>query len=89
MAILYGPAKIMMAMYRVIPLHRVWFFGIDDISINNSDGMTMEAEAAHGTVTRHYRDHQAGKPTSTILSLPFLHGQEVWLSVENWMTTNH
>jgi isocitrate dehydrogenase len=25
----------------------------------------MEAEAAHGTVTRHYRDHQAGKPTST------------------------
>src|SRR5690606_33724340 len=26
---------------------------------------TMEAEAAHGTVTRHYRDHQAGKPTST------------------------
>src|SRR5436190_2003796 len=29
------------------------------------DGLTMEAEAAHGTVTRHYRDHQAGKPTST------------------------
>jgi len=29
------------------------------------DGNTMEAEAAHGTVTRHYRDHQAGKPTST------------------------
>jgi isocitrate dehydrogenase len=29
------------------------------------DGDTMEAEAAHGTVTRHYRDHQAGKPTST------------------------
>jgi isocitrate dehydrogenase len=29
------------------------------------DGSTMEAEAAHGTVTRHYRDHQAGKPTST------------------------
>ncbi len=29
------------------------------------DGMTMEAEAAHGTVTRHYRDHQQGKPTST------------------------
>ena len=25
----------------------------------------MEAEAAHGTVTRHYREHQAGKPTST------------------------
>ncbi len=29
------------------------------------DGKTMEAEAAHGTVTRHYRDHQAGKKTST------------------------
>jgi isocitrate dehydrogenase len=29
------------------------------------DGGTMEAEAAHGTVTRHYRDHQKGKPTST------------------------
>ncbi|HPF52109.1 MAG TPA: isocitrate dehydrogenase (NADP(+)) [Draconibacterium sp.] len=29
------------------------------------DGKTMEAEAAHGTVTRHYRQHQKGKPTST------------------------
>ncbi|MBI1251815.1 MAG: NADP-dependent isocitrate dehydrogenase [Alphaproteobacteria bacterium] len=29
------------------------------------DGRTMEAEAAHGTVTRHYREHQKGKPTST------------------------
>jgi len=29
------------------------------------DGNTVEAEAAHGTVTRHYRDHQKGKPTST------------------------
>jgi isocitrate dehydrogenase len=29
------------------------------------DGKTVEAEAAHGTVTRHYREHQAGKPTST------------------------
>ena len=30
-----------------------------------ADGKTVEAEAAHGTVTRHYRQHQAGKPTST------------------------
>ena len=30
-----------------------------------SDGRTVEAEAAHGTVTRHYRQHQAGNPTST------------------------
>jgi len=29
------------------------------------DGKTVESEAAHGTVTRHYRDHQKGKPTST------------------------
>jgi len=29
------------------------------------DGKTMEAEAAHGTVTRHYRQHQLGKETST------------------------
>jgi isocitrate dehydrogenase len=30
-----------------------------------ADGQTVEAEAAHGTVTRHYRQHQQGKPTST------------------------
>src|SRR5881392_1663661 len=30
-----------------------------------ADGQTVEAEAAHGTVTRHYRLHQEGKPTST------------------------
>ncbi|HEX7610476.1 MAG TPA: NADP-dependent isocitrate dehydrogenase [Solirubrobacteraceae bacterium] len=30
-----------------------------------ADGKTVEAEAAHGTVTRHYRQHQQGKPTST------------------------
>jgi isocitrate dehydrogenase len=30
-----------------------------------ADGKTMEAEAAHGTVTRHYRQYQQGKPTST------------------------
>jgi isocitrate dehydrogenase len=29
------------------------------------DGKTVESEAAHGTVTRHFRDHQAGKATST------------------------
>jgi isocitrate dehydrogenase len=29
------------------------------------DGETVEAEAAHGTVTRHFRQHQQGKPTST------------------------
>jgi isocitrate dehydrogenase len=29
------------------------------------DGKVVEAEAAHGTVTRHYREHQKGKETST------------------------
>jgi isocitrate dehydrogenase len=29
------------------------------------DGKTMEAEAAHGTVTRHFRQYQKGEPTST------------------------
>jgi len=29
------------------------------------DGKTLEAEAAHGTVTRHFREHQKGNPTST------------------------
>ena len=29
------------------------------------DGKTMEAEAAHGTVTRHFREHEKGNPTST------------------------
>jgi isocitrate dehydrogenase len=29
------------------------------------DGQVVEAEAAHGTVTRHYREHQKGKETST------------------------
>ena len=29
------------------------------------DGKTVESEAAHGTVTRHFREHQKGKPTST------------------------
>ena len=30
----------------------------------SADGKTVEAEAAHGTVTRHYRQHQRGEPTS-------------------------
>jgi isocitrate dehydrogenase len=33
--------------------------------LRTADGKTVEAEAAHGTVTRHYRLHQQGKPTST------------------------
>jgi len=33
--------------------------------LSTPDGKVVEAEAAHGTVTRHYRQHQLGKPTST------------------------
>ena len=36
-----------------------------DVQSDTVDGKIVEAEAAHGTVTRHYRQHQAGKPTST------------------------
>ncbi|MCO6465216.1 MAG: NADP-dependent isocitrate dehydrogenase [Bradyrhizobiaceae bacterium] len=39
--------------------------GLMTSTLVTPDGSTMEAEAAHGTVTRHYRDHQQGKPTST------------------------
>ncbi len=39
--------------------------GLMTSTLVTPDGQTMEAEAAHGTVTRHYRLHQQGKPTST------------------------
>lgn len=39
--------------------------GLMTSTLVTPDGMTMEAEAAHGTVTRHYRMHQQGKQTST------------------------
>lgn len=39
--------------------------GLMTSTLITPDGKTMEAEAAHGTVTRHYRMHQQGKPTST------------------------
>ncbi len=39
--------------------------GLMTSTLVTPDGKTMEAEAAHGTVTRHYREHQQGRPTST------------------------
>lgn len=39
--------------------------GLMTSTLVTPDGQTMEAEAAHGTVTRHFRMHQIGKPTST------------------------
>ncbi len=39
--------------------------GLMTSALTTPDGSTMEAEAAHGTVTRHYREHMKGNPTST------------------------
>ena len=39
--------------------------GLMTSTLVTPDGKTMEAEAAHGTVTRHYRQYQQGKETST------------------------
>jgi isocitrate dehydrogenase len=39
--------------------------GLMSSVLMSADGKTVEAEAAHGTVTRHFRQHQQGKPTST------------------------
>lgn len=39
--------------------------GLMTSTLVTPDGQTMEAEAAHGTVTRHFRQHQKGNPTST------------------------
>jgi len=39
--------------------------GLMTSTLVTPDGLTMEAEAAHGTVTRHFRQHQQGNPTST------------------------
>ncbi|KAI8867551.1 isocitrate dehydrogenase [Ramicandelaber brevisporus] len=39
--------------------------GLMTSTLVTPDGKTMEAEAAHGTVTRHYREHQKGRETST------------------------
>ncbi|KAL9088017.1 MAG: hypothetical protein Q9165_006358 [Trypethelium subeluteriae] len=39
--------------------------GLMSSVLTTPDGLTFESEAAHGTVTRHYREHQKGRPTST------------------------
>jgi len=39
--------------------------GLMTSTLVTPDGTVMESEAAHGTVTRHYREHQKGRPTST------------------------
>jgi isocitrate dehydrogenase len=64
---------------------RFRFIRLNDSVLVTPDGKTMEAEAAHGTVTRHYREHQKGRQHLQILSLLFLHGQEDLLSAASWM----
>ena len=51
-------------------LYHSFFLGYGSLGLMTSvlvcpDGKTVESEAAHGTVTRHYRYHQQGKETST------------------------
>ena len=50
------------------------------------DGEIMEAEAAHGTVTRHYRLHQKEKKLPLIQSHQYLHGRVDLLIVLNLTT---
>lgn len=54
----------------MVPKYRINYQGYGSLGMMTSvlmcpDGRTVESEAAHGTVTRHYRMHQQGKPTST------------------------
>ena len=46
------------------------------------DGKTVEVGAAHGTVSRHYRFHQAGKETSTNQSRPFMPRPVAWPTIQ-------
>jgi isocitrate dehydrogenase len=48
-----------------IVAHGFGSLGLMTSVLMTPDGSAIEAEAAHGTVTRHYRQHQSGKPTST------------------------
>lgn len=72
MEAMFGLVRIMMVMFNLIVLLRVHIcniLGYGSLGLMTSvlvapDG-SVEAEAAHGTVTRHYRMHQQGKETST------------------------
>lgn len=69
---MFGPARIMMVMFNLTSLPKVKHLfsqGYGSLGLMTSvlftpDG-AIEAEAAHGTVTRHYRQHQKGQETST------------------------
>ena len=59
--ILCGPVKLWRRRSVWFRCTGIWFAGFNDLSACNTRWKIMEAEAAHGTVTRHYRDHRAGK----------------------------
>ncbi len=61
--------------------------GLMTSTLVTPDGKIMEAEAAHGTVTRHYRDHQKASPLPPTPLLPFLRGHGVWSSAAKWTVT--
>src|SRR6201997_3171868 len=61
-----GPARTTTATSRPTPLPRATAPPAPvPPGLMTPDGNTVEAEAAHGTVTRHFREHQKGKETST------------------------
>ncbi|XP_059450466.1 isocitrate dehydrogenase [NADP], chloroplastic/mitochondrial-like isoform X1 [Corylus avellana] len=49
----------------LLKMFRNWLLGPHDFCVVSLDRKTLEAEAAHGTVTRHFRFHQKGQETST------------------------
>ena len=60
----FGPAGIKIERQRYVGSKPSELAGPHGVAVS-PDGKTVEAEAAHGTVTRHYREHQKGKATST------------------------
>ena len=60
--------------------------GLMTSTLISPDGKTFEAEAAHGTVTRHYRAHQQGKQTSTN-PIALFRGLVDLLTVGKWTET--
>ena len=62
----FGHVKITMAMYNLDTVAKGFgSLGLMTSVLMTPDGKTVGFEAAHGTVTRHYRMHQQGKETST------------------------
>ena len=52
-------------MFNLIASRKFRLARVDDLSVADPDGKTVETEAARGTVIHHYRQHQQGRETST------------------------